>query len=444
MANGLDRPRASTLPIRARVYAWAMVALALCSFAVAASFRPSVSGQQLLLFGILTVMTAVAWRFPIEFAPHVKVHVTGVATFAAVLLLPTSLAMASVAVGVGAGEALNRSRLLQQAFNTAVAALSALAAGLIIAGLSPHAFVANTNLESGWVLIPAAIVSYMTSALAVETMASLQRGKNLVSPGWWQRHRPMILQRAALYLLGVFAALLGHEQPWALAFVALPAWVVYRSLRDGVALRSQTRAAVEQLADIVDMRDRYTFEHSRRVAEMAQPLALRLGLGAAMAHAIYMAARVHDVGKIGVRSTTLSKPSAMEGDEWEEMRSHAEIGARLIGKFPDFTAGRDIVLHHHERWDGKGYPSGLVGADIPLGARVVAVVDTFDAMTSTRAYRPALPITQVYAELERGRGTQFDPEILEAFLAMLRAQPDLVARTESVRVPALPVVPSAG
>src|SRR5207249_2060533 len=133
MGRDLNRRRGSSLPLRARVYAWAVVAGALVGFAVAASARPAVSGKELTLFAILVVMTAAAWHFPIEFASHVKVYVTGVATFAAVLLLPVSLAMAVAALGAGIGEALNRSRLLQQAFNTAVAALTALASGLIIA-----------------------------------------------------------------------------------------------------------------------------------------------------------------------------------------------------------------------------------------------------------------------------------------------------------------------
>ncbi|MHB8575194.1 MAG: HD-GYP domain-containing protein [Dehalococcoidia bacterium] len=444
MAKAAGRGSGAPIPVRARLYAWAVVLIAVAGFAASASVRPAVGDQALLLFGILTAMTALAWRYPVEFAPRIKVYITSAPTFAAVLQLPPALAVASAALGVGVGEVLNRSRPIQQAFNTAVAALTTLAAGVVLAVLSNRPFVETTDVRSGAAVLLAAAVAYLVNALIVETMASLHRGRNLVFDGWWQRHRPMIPQRAALYLLGAFAALIGHAQPWALALVALPAWVVYRSLRDGVALRSQTRDAVEQLADIVDMRDRYTFEHSRRVAELAQALALRLGLGAATAHEIYMAGRVHDVGKIGISSTTLSKATAMEEEEWDEMRSHAEIGARLIGRFPDFAAGREIVLHHHERWDGKGYPNGLAGTDIPLGARVVAVVDTFDAMTSTRAYRQALPISVVYAELLRCRGTQFEPQILDGFLSLLTEQPELVNRTESVRAAAkLPLTPTS-
>jgi HD-GYP domain-containing protein (c-di-GMP phosphodiesterase class II) len=160
-----------------------------------------------------------------------------------------------------------------------------------------------------------------------------------------------------------------------------------------------------------------------------------MGLSPSMAEEIYRAARVHDVGKIGILSTTLFKDGALNDEEWREMRSHPDVGARLIGKFPEFSLGMEIVRHHHERWDGRGYPAGLAGSAIPLGARIVAVTDTFDAMTSSRAYRRALPIDVVLAELERCRGKQFDPRPLDAFLEVLYEQPQIVQHTESVSGP---------
>jgi putative nucleotidyltransferase with HDIG domain len=276
----------------------------------------------------------------------------------------------------------------------------------------------------------AAVVHYGVNAALVETIGALQQHRNPLA-GSVTRHARLLPQRLALYVLGVFTAMVGNAQPAALVFGAIPAWAVYRSLRDGALLRSQTRTAVEELADIVDMRDRYTFEHSKRVAELALALARRLKLPAEQAETIAMAARVHDVGKIGIRSSTLFKPEAMDEEEWEEMRSHPEIGARLISRFPDFAAVREMVLHHHERWDGKGYPDALSGAAIPYGARLIAVADTFDAMTSHRAYRRALPPEHVLAELARGRDAQFDPLLLDEFLVLLHDHPEYLSRTDS-------------
>jgi HD-GYP domain-containing protein (c-di-GMP phosphodiesterase class II) len=430
-------------PLQAQIYAWGVVVFSIIAFGVSASGWPVFTQRSVLLFSLLVLITALAWRYPVEFAPKVKVYVTSVPTFAAVILLPLSMAVAVAALGVGIGELFSRHSLFQSAFNTAVASLNALGAGVVISIFGARSFAGTPKLDTGAALVLAAAVNYLINAVVVETMGGLYQRRSPF-PGWWERHRAMLPQRAALYLLGIFAALIGYVEPWALLVVVVPAWVVYRSLRDGVALRAQTREAVEQLADIVDMRDRYTFEHSRRVAELAQALALRLNLGADRAREIFMAARVHDVGKIGIPSTMLSKSSAMEDEEWDEMRSHAQVGAKLISRFPDFSTGREIVLHHHERWDGAGYPSGLKGTAIPLGARVVAVADTFDAMTSCRSYRDAMPLAVVYAELEGCRGTQLDPHIVDAFLSLLRERPEYVNRTESAGAAAGEMLPLAG
>src|SRR6185437_766757 len=143
---------------------------------------------------------------------------------------------------------------------------------------------------------------------------------------------------------------------WTLPLLAAPAFVAQRALRDGVALRAQTRLALEEIADIVDMRDHYTFEHSKRVAELARATARKLALSADDIDLIWMAGRVHDVGKIGIKSSVLLKPGRLTDDEFDEMRTHPEVGARLIARFPQFARGGVFVRHHHERWDGNGYP----------------------------------------------------------------------------------------
>ncbi len=211
----------------------------------------------------------------------------------------------------------------------------------------------------------------------------------------------------------------------ALLLLAGPAVLAQRALRDGVAPQAQTRLALEELADIIDMRDHYTYEHSRRVAELARATARRLGLKTDAVELVTMAGRVHDVGKIGIKSSVLMKPGKLTDVEWQEMRSYPVVGARLIANFPRVAQGRELVLHHHERYDGKGYPGRLAGNRIPLGARILAVANAWDAMTSHRAYRRALNLDHVRAEMTRGSGTQFDPEILAAFLATLDERPDL-------------------
>jgi HD-GYP domain-containing protein (c-di-GMP phosphodiesterase class II) len=135
----------------------------------------------------------------------------------------------------------------------------------------------------------------------------------------------------------------------------------------------------------------------------------------AEAELIYVAARVHDIGKIGVPDVILNKPDRLTPAEKRIMDSHAERGAELIARYSDFARGVDIVRHHHERWDGQGYPQGLKGLDIPFGARVIAVVDSYDAMTSDRPYRAALSPAQALRILSDGRGQQWDAALVDAF-----------------------------
>jgi HD-GYP domain-containing protein (c-di-GMP phosphodiesterase class II) len=147
-------------------------------------------------------------------------------------------------------------------------------------------------------------------------------------------------------------------------------------------------------------------------------LCRELGLGRAETEVIVRAARVHDIGKLGMSSAIISEARPLTPEERLEMQRHPAIGANIVARFADFRAGTAIVLHHHERWDGAGYPAKLAGTQIPFGARVVAVCDSFDAMTSDRPYRLAMPVSAALAEIARCSGTQFDPHVVAAFLRL--------------------------
>lgn len=136
-----------------------------------------------------------------------------------------------------------------------------------------------------------------------------------------------------------------------------------------------------------------------------------MGIGGEDLETIWLAARVHDVGKIGIRGHILLKADALTEEEWREMRTHPEIGASLTGRLPEFRRGRDLIRHHHERFDGRGYPDGLLGEEIPLGARIISAADAFDALTSSRPYRPGTFPEFAVAEIRRCAGAQFDPRV---------------------------------
>lgn len=175
---------------------------------------------------------------------------------------------------------------------------------------------------------------------------------------------------------------------------------------------------LQALTASIDAKDPYTCGHSARVALLASQLALAVDLGAATAERYRIAGLVHDVGKIGVPEAVLRKVGKPTDEEYAQIKLHPTIGATILKDIPLLKDVLPGVLHHHERWDGRGYPAGLAGEDIPFIARVLALADSFDAMSSTRSYRAAMPRAAVLAEIERCAGTQFDPGLVPAFVAL--------------------------
>jgi HD-GYP domain-containing protein (c-di-GMP phosphodiesterase class II) len=174
--------------------------------------------------------------------------------------------------------------------------------------------------------------------------------------------------------------------------------------------------ALLALSDAIEARDPYTRGHSTRVARMAHAVGLRLGCGEARLALLRLGGALHDVGKLTVSEAVLNKPGPLTEAELVEVRGHPEAGARLVALDRALRHALPGVLYHHERWDGGGYPKGRAGSEIPLEARILAVADSFDAMTSNRPYRSALPAGHAIEEVDRCAGTQFDPDVALAFL----------------------------
>ncbi len=173
------------------------------------------------------------------------------------------------------------------------------------------------------------------------------------------------------------------------------------------------------LRQTVEAKDPYTRGHSDRVSEYSVLIGKKLGLDENTLHILKIGGLFHDIGKIGIPDSILLKESKLSDEEYSQIKNHPMIGVHMLGDAAIFTDILPIVKHHHERYDGRGYPSQLVGDDIPYVARIAAVADTFDAMTSKRSYRNSLPIDVVRAEIERCSGTQFDPNIAKVFLDIM-------------------------
>jgi putative two-component system response regulator len=178
---------------------------------------------------------------------------------------------------------------------------------------------------------------------------------------------------------------------------------------------------VERLAILAEYKDKITATHVQRMSEYSAVIARGLKLPPAEVELILHASRMHDVGKIAVPEAILRKPSSLDPQEWTLMRQHSAIGSRILDNSTSqiLQAGRVIALHHHERWDGAGYPNGLAGSDIPLWGRICAVADVFDAVTSERPYKPAFPNEEALQLLRDGRGKHFDPRVVDVFFECL-------------------------
>ena len=182
------------------------------------------------------------------------------------------------------------------------------------------------------------------------------------------------------------------------------------------------------LRQTVEAKDPYTRGHSDRVSAYSVLIGEKMGLSEKDIHTLKIGGLFHDIGKIGVPDSILLKESRLTDDEYSQIKNHPSIGSHILGDVPMFQDIIPIVLHHHERFDGKGYPSQLKGYDIPLFARIAAVADTFDAMTSKRSYRDSLPLDTVVAEIKRVSGTQFDPDIDKVFLDIIENDYDKIER----------------
>lgn len=201
-------------------------------------------------------------------------------------------------------------------------------------------------------------------------------------------------------------------------------------------LSNFSAATVFSLTTLLDLRDLSTGTHGTRLAEWAVQVGELAGLDGDEIRSLEIACLLHDIGKVGLPDAILDKPGRLTDEEFDQIRKHPEFGWAILRLLPGFERVCLMVLHHHERIDGRGYPGRLSGDEIPLGARIVAVVDAFDAMISDRPYRKGLPVEEAFRRLEADRGTQFDSEIVDIFLAVARQELDAAPGGPTAQEPA--------
>ncbi len=391
----------------------------------------------LLLFGLGTAAIPVAGYCPVCIGKNIAVNMAGAVMFAMMLLLPPAYAAIGAALGMVILSAVLRWPAIDILFNAGQTALTVGGASAVLRFSTIRLGSETLGLVQVAVILAAVATFFIINSVVVSEWAALLH-RSRFSNEWRDSFGRSAGSYVSTLLLGVVVAVTYTHSPLVTPALILPIIVVYRSLQNAAIIRRQTRQTIELLADTVDRRDAYTFAHSQRVAALARRIAERLGLPAEEQHVIGETARVHDLGKVGISDGLLLKPGRLSPAELESVRKHTVIGAEIIGKLTEYQRGKEYILFHHERYDGTGV-FRLYGQHIPLGARIIAAADAYDAMTSDRPYRKAMPVDEALAEIESQKGRQFDPVVAEALIDIIRREANHVFEGVPVATAPAPV-----
>ena len=343
----------------------------------------------------------------------------------------------TVAIAVGsvlvqyAWHSANRLRLVQAAFNVCNAAIAAWAASMVLRS----EWLVHAGIEHPLRLALASIVYFLANCIIIAVVISLTESKSFsgVVRDYYLWSLPFYLVAAAIIEgIGQLERYVG----WQTAVLVIPVvygiyqvWSVYADRVEGERRRQEEARihaeemsalhvrTIHALAMAIEARDRTTHDHLQRVQIYAVEIGRALGLEQTELEALRTAAVLHDIGKLGVPEHIISKPGRLTPEEFEKVQAHPVVGAEILERVNFPYAVVPIVRSHHERWDGTGYPAGLKGAEIPIGARILSVVDCFDALASDRQYRKAMPVDQALQVVCKAAGKDFDPQVVEVFSA---------------------------
>lgn len=410
----------SELPLRTRLYTLLLVVVTVAAFAATwARLGQSLNEEHLLIAAILLVMILAAELLDVSFPQSVitfHVSVSAAFCFAAGLTAGPVLGGIIVALAHLIDGIYVRREAIKIGVNAFGLGLSTLISGVVYLALADPARSTLGNVQNLAAAATAAGVYTVVNTGTLALIVAPVMGVGALQM-WRANFSGLYVELLTLATLGSLIPVLVSENPLAVVLLVVPLLLGPQLAFKGIQqAHHETRVAMGSLADALERRDPYTYRHSIRVSDYVRAtLGMMPQIPTPTSEAIIAAAHVHDLGKVGSRDGSLKKPSALTDQERAEIQQHAAIGADIVGRLDAYKPSIDVIRHHHERWDGTGYPDGLAGERIPLGARIIAVADAFDAMTSDRVYRPAMSPEAAFIELHKGKGAQFDPQIVELF-----------------------------
>lgn len=368
----------------------------------------------------LMVLSFATENFAFELPLAGSVSLAFAMTYAALLFGgPIAAVLCAVAGSTTVQEAREHKPLVLRAFNAGQLALSAGLSGLAYLQLGGGTLAGGETVH----IVPAvaaAVVFFVTNVSLFTIIVWMLQGRPIREI---LQAQGFISYGASLLILALLGATIAHLlalHSWpSLLLLVLPFVAARQTFRVSAQLSEAYLSTVRSLVETIEAKDPYTRGHSERVSHYAQQLGERLALSGAEMSVLERAALLHDLGKLGVQVETLTSHNKLDADEVQAIRRHPALGSELVSHVDFLSDVVPIVRHHHERFDGGGYPEGLMGERIPLLARILAVADTYDAMTSDRAYRPGMKLEEARAEIVRVAGTQLDPNVCAAMIEIL-------------------------
>lgn len=404
-----------TLPKSAQIY---IVSITLLALSLLLYFTLTVTiGKKfilvLLFFGTLSVFTE---SLKVSLPKGGFISVTFAVTYACLLLYGATMAAYVTIIGIIISKYIikDKSPWFKTVFNCGQFVICVSVAHFVY--IHTGGFIGKVNPLNILPLILSAGSYFILNHLALSLILSFVNG---VSPWrmWITNLKWTLPNNFALLFLGVLmAGIYNKASYWGVSLIFGPLLLARYIFKSYMEVRQVYLNTLEALASSLDAKDKYTRGHSERVAKYAVEIAGELKLPQDQIETIEYTALLHDIGKIGVSAELLSRSGKLSVGEFDAVRLHPVIGANIVKEIHDLGAVTEFVLHHHEKYDGSGYPDNLHGEDIPLGARIITLADSFDAMTSGRSYRNELTFEEAVGELKRCAGTHFDPRLVEVFI----------------------------
>ncbi len=389
-------------------------------------FKIGFDAKTLIYFIIFGAGVIIADKFPIVYFPHkenqAEITISLALTFTAAFAFQPVHAILLMAIANILAELIIRKRnffkkWFRVVFNTAYLS--------IVVGITSILFHKLYNPQLNFlsfhnilVLTLGGIVYFATETFILFGLLSYLNNEQFFKY-WIKNVKAAQLELLTLFPLGYLLIYIYIKNFW-VAILLVPLFIaIYFASKEKVDIVNQTEKTLYALATIEDDKFPDTKKHSDRVSNLTEELCSRLNISEDEKDIIVKAARLHDIGKIAIPDWILEKPNKLTKEEFEIVKKHSEKGKEIVKNLSAFKEGPEIILHHHERWDGMGYPDGLRKKEIPFGSRIITVVDSFDAMISNRPYKNPRTIKGAIEEIQKNKGEQFDPEVADTFCKMI-------------------------